>query len=300
MALTLALGSLLPAAAPAAGQSVERSLAVAVVDGGGAPAAGLGPADFVVREDGVRREVLRARPDTTPLEVALLVDTSTAARRAIGGFRAGLRAFIDTMDAGGGIAIIGFGGRPRILAASTPARAPLLDAADGLFSSAGAAAYLLDALEETAAGFRKRAARRPVIVVLATEGLDHSHTSVASVLRDLETAAITLHAVVLTGRGYGSENRGAGADGFAQWRLDRDRALQRGPLLTGGRRRSLLVHSGVEGSMRQVAAELRGRYLVTYAAPRTLLPPEEIDVRVARGNLSARAVRVDAGESFDP
>ena len=298
MALMAALGALLLAAVPAAGQSVERSLAVAVLDGDGAPVPGLNPSDFIVREDGVRREVLRVSPDTAPLQIALLVDTSEAAARAVGDFRKGLRAFIDAMDDGDRIAIIGFGGRPQILAASTPERAPLLDTADGLFSSAGTAAYLLDALSETAEGFIKREASRPVMVVLATEGLDHSHANVASVLRTLEDAAITVHTVVLTGSSYGNRFGRGGGDPLAQWRIDRDQVLQRGPRLTGGRRRNLVAHSGVERTMRAVSAELRSRYLVVYAAPRELIPPEGVDVRVNRDDLSVRGIPVEAGESF--
>ena len=298
MALMAALGALLLAAVPATGQSVERSLAVAVLDGDGAPVPGLNPSDFVVREDGGRREVLRVSPDTAPLQIALLVDTSEAAARAVGDFRKGLRAFIDAMDDGDRIAIIGFGGRPQILAASTPERAPLLDAADGLFSSAGTAAYLLDALSETAEGFVKRAANRPVMVVLATEGLDHSHANVTSVLRTLEDAAITVHTVVLTGSSYGNRFGRAGGNPLAQWRIDRDQVLQRAPVLTGGRRRDLLAHTGVEHTLRAVAAELRSRYLVVYAAPRTLIPPDGVDVRVNRDDVSVRGIPVEAGESF--
>ena len=296
MALMVALGALLLAAAPAAGQSVERSLAVAVIDGDGAPVPGLGPADFVVREDGVRREVLRVRQDPAPLQIALLVDTSEAAGRAIGSFRKGVSAFIDAMDAGDRIAIIGFGGPPRILAPSTPERAPLLEAADRLFSSVGTAAYLLDALSETAEGFVKRAANRPVMVVLATEGLDHSHANATSVLRTLEDTAITVHTVVLTGSSYGNRFGRRGGDPLAQWRIDRDRLLQRGPVLTGGRRRNLVAHTGVERTMRAVAAELRSRYLVVYAAPRTLVPPDGVDVRVERDDVSVRGIPVAAGE----
>ena len=306
-ALMVALGALLLAAAPATGQSVERSLAVAVVDGDGAPVPGLNAADFVVREDGDRREVLRVRQDTAPLQIALLVDTSEAAGRAIGDFRKGLRAFIDAMDADDRMAIIGFGGPPRILAASTPNRAPLLDAADQIFSSVGSAAYLLDALSETAEGFIKREASRPVMVVLATEGLDHSHSNITSVLRTLEEAAITVHTVVLTGRSYGdpfsrgpgrfnplNEAGGVGGGALAQWRIDRDRMLQRGPVLTGGRRRNLVAHTGVERALRAVAAELRSRYLVVYAAPRTLVPPDGVDVRVNRDDVSVRGITVEA------
>lgn len=308
-ALVVALGALLLAASPAAGQSVERSLTVAVLDGDGSPVPGLDAPDFVVREDGVRREVLRVERDTAPLQIALLVDTSEAAASAIVDFRAGIRAFIDGVGEADGIALIGFGGPPRILAPATPRRQLLLEAADGIFSNAGTAAYVLDALSETAEGFIKREADRPVMVVLATEGLDHSHADPTSVLRTVEDAAITVHTVVLTGRNYGGRRAGpargfnplreiggtnALADPLAQWRIDRDMALQRGPLLTGGRRRSMIAASGVEHNMREVAAELKSRYLVVYAAPRTLVPPEKVEIRGARDGLSVRGVPVGA------
>ena len=310
-ALVVALGALLLAAGPAAGQSVERSLAVTVLDGDGAPVPDLNAADFVVREDGARREVLRAARDTAPLQIALLVDTSAAAARAVVDLRKGLAAFIAAMDDGDRISIIGFGGPPRILAASTLERTALLETAGSIFSTAGNAAYLLDALSETAAGFVKREADRPVMVVLATEGLDHSFENVSTVLRTLEDAAITVHTVVLGGRRFSAranpsprrfdplrEIGGAGAGGspFAQWRIDRDLALQRGPLLTGGRRRDLLASSGMEHAMREVAAELNSRYLVVYSAPGALVPPERVEVRAARDGLSVRGVAAGAGD----
>ena len=307
----VAFGALLLAAAPAAGQSVERSLAVTVLDADGAPVLDLDAADFVVREDGARREVLRAARDTAPLQIALLVDTSAAAASAVVDLRKGLAAFITALDDGDRVSIIGFGGPPRILAAATPEREPLLEAAAGIFANAGQAAYLLDALSETATGFIRREVDRPVMVALATEGLDHSYENVATVLRTLEDADITLHTVVLSGRRFSSRasparggfnplreigSPGAFDSTFAQWRIDRDMALQRGPLLAGGRRRNLLASSGMEHTLLEVAAELNSRYLVRYAAPGALVPPESVEVQVARDGLSARGVPVDAGD----
>ncbi len=41
------------------------------------------PADLVVREDGVAREILSVTPATDPMRVALLVDNSQAATQSI-------------------------------------------------------------------------------------------------------------------------------------------------------------------------------------------------------------------------
>ena len=57
----------------------ERTLFVSAVDEKGEPIEGLGPETSVVREDGVRREVLRVSRATEPIDIALLVDNSAAA-----------------------------------------------------------------------------------------------------------------------------------------------------------------------------------------------------------------------------
>src|SRR6266536_6068178 len=61
-------------------QAVQRSLYVSVVNDAGAHVPDLGPADFVVREDNVAREILRVAPADAPMQIALLVDNSTASR----------------------------------------------------------------------------------------------------------------------------------------------------------------------------------------------------------------------------
>src|SRR5829696_4949200 len=59
-----------------------------------APITGLGADAFAVREDGVRREVVRVTPATTPMAVAILVDNSQAARDNITDIRRALTTFV--------------------------------------------------------------------------------------------------------------------------------------------------------------------------------------------------------------
>src|SRR6185436_17051338 len=78
-------------------QALQRVMYVSVVDGDGNPVPDLGPADFVIREDKVTREVLRVDPATDPMQVALLVDNSQAANAYLLDYREGLTAFVTDM-----------------------------------------------------------------------------------------------------------------------------------------------------------------------------------------------------------
>ncbi len=314
-----ALAALLSATGTGGAQPAERSLVVSVVAGDGAPVPGLQARDFEVREDGVEREVLRAARDTRPRQIALLVDTSEAALGAVANFRNGVNAFVDALHRESEIAIISFGGRPRILVPSTREVARLREGTAGIFAYSRTAAYLLDAMSETTRGFVRRGASRPVMVVLATEGLDHSHVDSTTLIRDIEEAGVTVHTAVLAGRGSRASSRlpfgparsgppgvrppgfggfdpgGFGVardDGFARWRLDRDMALNRAPLAGAGRRRDMLASMAAEATLQAVAAELLNQYLVVYSRPATLIPPRDIELRVARDGVDVREIPV--------
>jgi len=70
-----------------AAQAIERSMTVSVVDDAGAPVPDLGLTDFIIREDNMAREILKVAPATEPMHVALLIDTSRAARDNIAHYR---------------------------------------------------------------------------------------------------------------------------------------------------------------------------------------------------------------------
>ena len=94
----LALALLLPptGARPFA-QAQPRGMYVSAIDEKGSPVTGLGPADFIIREDNVAREVLSVAPANDAIHVAVLVDTSEASSDFVRDYRQALPAFTDAI-----------------------------------------------------------------------------------------------------------------------------------------------------------------------------------------------------------
>ena len=126
-------------------QGSERAMFVSVLDSSGGPVEGLAPTDFVVEEDGTEREVLRVGRAAVPMQLAVLVDTSGAAAFATVDMRNGLEAFVSELLEGNEIALVSFGGPPRILVESTGRIDRLRDGIGRIFAFSDTAAYLLDA-----------------------------------------------------------------------------------------------------------------------------------------------------------
>jgi VWFA-related protein len=287
LACLIAVGlAVVGARTPAAGQAEERRLYVSVVDATGQPVTGLGPGEFVVREDGVAREVLRVAPAAEPMEIALLVDTSQAAEPFIHDLREAVRTLVSALGGRHAMALVGFGERPTILVDSTRDVHTLQAGVGRIFAAPTSGAYLLDALVETTRGFRRREAARPVIIVLTTEGIEFSTRHYREVLDALEGSGAALHALVLK----------AGDDGglLRDETRNRNLVLDLGPRATGGRFELLLASQGFAPAAKQVAAELLNQYLVVYARPPRLIPPSRIEVAVTRPGLTARGTPVGA------
>src|SRR3990167_6109452 len=146
-----------------AAQAIGRSLYVSVLNGAGEPVLGLGPSDFIVREDNVAREVLNVVPAEEPMHIALLIDNSQAARDNIAHIRQGLPAFIAALTPAGegvkhDISIIAVGERPTMLTEYTTNRLILQKGTGRLWSQTGSGAYLLDAIIDVCQGLNKRGA----------------------------------------------------------------------------------------------------------------------------------------------
>ena len=282
-ALPLVLALLSPFAA---GQSKQISLYVSVVDHDEAPVTGLVASDFHVREDGINREVLSAQQASDPLTVALMVDDSQVASPAIQMLREGAENFVTALAGKAEISLQTFGERPTIAVEYTTDQKKLLDGVHRLFARPGSGAYLMEAIVEASRGLEKRETKRPVIVVLMIDrDVEFSNLYYQNVLDALDKSHAALHVISLgpAHQTTGDEIR------------NRDQVVALGPERTGGRRDDYPAFTAAGPRMKQLAAELLDQYVVTYARPERLIPPEKIDVTVGKPGLTARA-RTRTGE----
>jgi Ca-activated chloride channel family protein len=276
----------LPAALDAQG-STERQVYVSVVDANGEPVAGLTPADFLVREDGVSREVLRAAPATGRMTIAVLIDDSQAATRAISDLRKGLQSFTTALVKGNEISLITFGDRPTILVDYTATLDQLTAGINRLFARPGAGSYLLEAIVEASKGLVRRNPERPVIVAITAEGEEFSNDYYAQVLDVLHRSRASFHALILTNNA---------SDPTTEEARSRQVVLADGPATTGGSRQFLLSETAITPQLDLLARQLKHQYRLVYSRPESLIPPTKLDVSVRRSGLTARATTLAGGQ----
>lgn len=268
------LATVIAASATLFAQADERVVYTSVVDRDGAPVLDLTIKDFIVREDGQAREILRVARDNDPLQIALLVDNSVAMRPRLSLLRKAVTAFIDATREDVQLALITLAERPTILVGYTTDRAALRKAADSMFAY-DAANYLLDGIAETSQGLSKRTMWRSAIAVITGVGPEMSYRQYTEVLRFFRAGGASLHVVQV-----GSDLGGRG----------REIVVSRGTSETGGRFDEVLMPTSLELKSRQLATELSSQYRVTYARPSRLVPPSKTEVSVRRADLRARGM----------
>jgi hypothetical protein len=282
----------------------DRTLFVSVVDKTGTPVTDLGSRDFIVREDGATREILRVTPATDPFDVALLVDNSAALGNDVVYLRQGLTRFLDVIyhaaAPGSGdellrdpspknreeavamtnTAVIGLAARPTILVDYTSSGARLKAAIGALFPQTYTGMTLLDALVEVSKGLERRDTPRAAIVVVVTAGPELGRYDDRTIITALKKAGVLLSAVTV--------------GNFAATTPDEMRyrgiTLAKGTDQTGGQWDALLAGSGLPRALDKLAHQLTTQYKVVYSRPESLIPPEHIEVSVTRSGLTAHGI----------
>jgi VWFA-related protein len=263
-----------------AGQAGVREgvLYTSVVDKDGEPVTGLGAGDFIVREDGSRREVLRVTPATEPILIALLIDNSVAATNDVRNLRDGATAFVQAMHEGNDIALITLADRPTIVQDYTRNAELLKQGIGRLFAVPGSGMTLLDAIVETSRGLEKREGPRAVIIPVITDGTEFSNRHYREVIESLQRGGAALHAVTI----------GTFPTSVADPIRNRATVLDEGPRVTGGQRITVLTSMAVEKALEKLARELSNQHKVVYGRPESLIQPETVTVSTTRPGLTAR------------
>ena len=186
--------------APPKGQRT-RQVFVSVVDQAGKLVLDLGPGDFDIAENSVKRTVVRAALATSPMRIALMVDTSEATEGALNDIRAGLLAFLDALPPEDEVLLVTTGRQVRVRAQPTTDRVKLKKEAGGLFSDGGGTVLMDGLLEIDDRFLRKAEDRWPVFVILTSDGTEISagahEKEFSNWSMGLATRGVSAHALVL-------------------------------------------------------------------------------------------------------
>ena len=277
----LILALIVPANAAFA-QTEEKTVYVSVVDKEDAPVPGLTAGAFIVRENDVAREVLRASTARGPLQIALLIDTSQAIDNHLLDLRNALQAFFKAVNGRHEILLMGVGERPSVLVDLTR-ETPRLQKAIGLvFARTGSGMYMLDGIVDAADALRKKKATRPHIVVFAARGPEFSERHHQSVVDRLQESGATLHSLMLDRPGIGVHMREE---------QELQLSIADGTQKSGGRREDLLTSMSLSDRLQSLLRDLEQQYEITYARTKTLIPPKTLEVSSKREDVTVRAKR---------
>ena len=226
-----------------------RPVFVTVVDDAGRPVLDLTPANFDVSEGGTKRTVLRAGLATSPMRIALMVDTSDAASAAIPHIRTGLLAFLDTLGPDHEVMLVTTGRQMRVRVQMTKDRKKVEQAAGALFGDGGGTP-LMDALMEVDKRFMSKIDDRwPVYVIVTSDGTESSTGAEEKEFNrwidSLRYRAATAHAIVIKSKGN------SGLPEVIAMNTTNN---------TGGRYDAILVTNGLPDKLKALATQMNSAF----------------------------------------
>jgi VWFA-related protein len=271
---------------------------VSAIDRHDAPVGDLTAKDFVLKEGGDIREIVKVEPATAPLHIAMIVDDS-----GTGIFRYPVASFVDRLLGRAQFAIGRVVGQVQNLVDYTSDVERLRTAVLGLGmrSETQKGGQVVEAVFQAARDLRQSDAERPVILVLTDTEAEYSSLSAQHVLDELQQSGAVMHVVAVMKRAAwnasaptspGVLTTTVAADkpsDLLERQVDINRVLGDGPKQSGGRLVEIAGLAGQIPELQQIAEELNRQYLITYIVPAGEKPGQKLNVSTKRRGISVRA-----------
>ena len=282
--MTVGFVGVLLAASVSAGEGprvaapTERTVYVTVT-ANDAPVPDLTAADFVVKEGGKDREIVKAVPATTPMRLALAVEERLVADHNI---RKAMFEFMKLMIERSQIALITIGLRNNVVVDFTSSGEALVGGISKLSMNPPPDSAVAESILDLSTRFIESKAERPVIVVISFSG-GQAGVAPRAVLDKLRDSGALMHSITISGSTQvtplGSMSDQSG----------REQVLGDGPKQSGGRRIEVTSTLQILRATQQIAADLGSQYAITYTLPDGVKPDRRFNVTVKRRGTSVRA-----------
>jgi hypothetical protein len=283
LAITLvALGS----AVAAQREITQRHLSVRVTDAKGGVVSTLTPADLIVREDGVAREVIAIGPAPAPTHLAILIDNTAQAQTLLSELRTAITSVarqLHDLPTPPAMMLASFAERPTRIVDFTTSDIAIENGVKKLFPRPDGGSYLLDAIVETTEMFRKQKAAQPAILAFV---MDSSPEFSDRVHRNVDEALGRANASLWT-----VQLQHAPARATSPAARERDSVVGDVTTWSGGMNKPVLAAQNVPAAFADVVQAMLGRLDVTYGRPASLIPPKRLSVEARDKSLNVSASR---------
>ena len=249
-------------------QPSHRFVLASVVDGQSEmPILGLSAEDFVVQEGSSRCDTLNASPASYP--IAILVDTSQAARTQFSEMRKAVRKMVGRMS-GREVGLYTFGDRSFRVVDYTRDTTKLERAVDQLFALPDGQSHVLDAIIEAGKDISRREPAVAMIVVVSAGANDQSSRTPREVFDPVLASHSIVHVVEM--RSIGASGRLSNVRGRRNFTTDRSaeaalglqEVLQAIVAQTQGDYDRVFSSSGYHASLERLQRRLAAEVVVEY------------------------------------
>jgi hypothetical protein len=257
----------------------ERTVFVTVLDSNGGAVTDLAAADFVVKEGGKEREIVKAEPASQRMRVALGVE-----ERMVGdtSMRMAMFEFMKRLAGRAEVSLVTIGLRNTTVVDYTSDVGAFVQGINSFPLNPAKESSIAEGVLELAGKFADSKPERPVIVVAALSG-GQSGTEARNVLDKLRQSGATMYSATLdVGGSVASLNTMADQSG-------REQVLGDGPKQSGGRRLSVNATGALPAALLQIANELLAQYAVTYVLPEGVKMDRRFSISSKRRGLTLRA-----------